>query len=716
MVRISIHLKACFAGFSSRKCFFNHFPILKDRANLISPGIDAEVLALKWPNGTIPSELTRFETRARKQRYQTIGKACAADDIGALFLGHHLDDNVETTLVRLSQGHKRMGLAGFDDISPIPECQGLFGVSESGDFTSVGRMRSQNYIPGNAIPITGNSEGGHRPRSKPMFISTGGVYLYRPFRSFLKSRLLATCHANKVPYVTDSTNEDHTLTVRNTVRQLLNSDDLPIALRRPSLIHLMEASADEANDIQVLTEGLLSRVQIVHFDTRAGILLVKFPLSDTLDDIESHNYRDLVRARVLRSLADFVSPYPDRKTPLEQFRSASSKIFVDRAYSASDPDTFTVGGVLWQPMKYKSNKEIDGNHINPSIPGSFTTRSQNSICFDTPQEPNIWMLSRRPLSQISKKKAVINFSIQIPDSSQPPSSTSSQPSQPQEPPQPSSPLSPSPPTTEIADKAESAEEALSEEHTQEPITNTHLTRTPWTDWQLWDNRFWLRIHAVKSIPVSASEAEHPITRKKFHVCAPGSEIPIILRPLDPKDSIWIRRCLHDKGWRVSRLNRNATDTDRDTDSDADADAETTGTDNVTSMEENNQEKGSEELQPQQTTATQSKSSPPKQPYMTPQDFKSYLTKVAPGKTRFTIPALALDKSKITSDLASEEVPLFALPSALVPLPARILVKTPTSDGKFEYISWKIKWEMRYKWIDPSVVRYLDWLMPLGDQD
>lgn len=95
-------------------------------------GIPASVLKIQWPSNVDIHKVKNFETIARTHRYRTLGAACRLYGINYLCLGHHLDDQAETILMRLSQGHHANGLKGMKAISGIPECEGMYGVHESG--------------------------------------------------------------------------------------------------------------------------------------------------------------------------------------------------------------------------------------------------------------------------------------------------------------------------------------------------------------------------------------------------------------------------------------------------------------------------------------------------------------------------------------------------------------------------------------------------------
>ncbi len=55
----------------------------------------------------------RIQEEARRSRYEVMAAHCAAHNIQYLFLGHHMDDQAETFLFRLSKGSGLDGLAGM---------------------------------------------------------------------------------------------------------------------------------------------------------------------------------------------------------------------------------------------------------------------------------------------------------------------------------------------------------------------------------------------------------------------------------------------------------------------------------------------------------------------------------------------------------------------------------------------------------------------------
>lgn len=106
---------------------------------------------LRW-DGDKPD--ARVMEEARRARYALMAAYCRDNAISHLFVAHHRDDQAETFLIRLAAGSGLDGLAG---------------------------MRTQQVME-------------------------NGLVLVRPFLSFGKDRLFATCAARQIPFVTDPSN------------------------------------------------------------------------------------------------------------------------------------------------------------------------------------------------------------------------------------------------------------------------------------------------------------------------------------------------------------------------------------------------------------------------------------------------------------------------------------------------------------------------------
>jgi tRNA(Ile)-lysidine synthase len=124
-------------------------------------------------------DITNFEEVARIKRYEKFYEYCSRNDIHSLFVGHNLNDQLETFIQRLQQNSSIFGLIGLKG-------------------------------KGN-LPLNDKIE---------------AVHVYRPLLEFEKSEIIRTCREQKVQWFEDSTNQDIGLTRRNFMRYLL-SDIIP---------------------------------------------------------------------------------------------------------------------------------------------------------------------------------------------------------------------------------------------------------------------------------------------------------------------------------------------------------------------------------------------------------------------------------------------------------------------------------------------------------
>ncbi|KAJ5713297.1 uncharacterized protein N7483_010478 [Penicillium malachiteum] len=333
-------------------------------------GIDTQILELDWSqisgsqdqstqSNAALTMPTAFETHARRLRFQALGKACRKNDIQALLLGHHRDDSIETTIWRLATGARRAGLGGIQSIARIPECHGIFGVSESGK-----SLQFANSNNNNGKGKTNNS----LYSSKESF-ATGGVFVCRPLLSCSKTRLLATCHENNIPYVSDPTNFDPTLTPRNAVRSLISSNSLPLALQGPRILELIRSSRDLLQVSSSLSDQLLSsRCRILNMNLRTGTLTIQVSeVPSWMDPLAAHNSLERVRqiqALSLRRITELVSPFPQNHFSLRSFEP-----FVSRIFGSTDqiphenlnaPRSFTLGGVMFSYVASDDNQTKSG--------------------------------------------------------------------------------------------------------------------------------------------------------------------------------------------------------------------------------------------------------------------------------------------------------------------------------------------------------------------
>ncbi|KAI5289565.1 hypothetical protein KEM54_003651 [Ascosphaera aggregata] len=421
---------------------------------LLDIGLCPRIITLDWPSGVIPSQLSNFESQARILRYQALGKACRREKIYSLWLGHHQDDNLETALLRVSQGHRGLGLQGIPEAAPIPECHGIYGVAESGTTLKQASCTAKDHASNRLV----YSDKGYWHYFMP--VADGGVCLFRPLLNYPKSRLVATCKSNNIPFVNDNTNFDPTLTPRNTVRHLLASNVLPRALQAPSILNLIGKSKTKATDIEKQSKDFFKTFTIFKFDANVGTLMVGFPdltkprerSTPIENEIRDNQY---AQAIALRNLLDVVAPTPRRSASLEKAGHAAKKVFW--------PIRTIKGGILFGRSPF----------------------TLGGIKFETAQigklGSNNWLLTRQPFKGTTPKP-VTNVRIKIP---------------------------------------------------------RKASEYKWTDWQLWDSRYWVRFQAAR---VGESE----ITGYRTIVPLPGHDLDLQVRPLEEVDLVSLRRLLSEE--------------------------------------------------------------------------------------------------------------------------------------------------------------------------
>ncbi|KAL4956062.1 PP-loop family-domain-containing protein [Aspergillus filifer] len=434
-------------------------------------GITTQILPLDWTG----ISKSAFETQARRLRFQALGTACRDRGIDALLLGHHQDDNVETTIWRLASGARGAGLAGIAAAARIPECHGLYGVAGSGGGVSV---RPEALFEPTILekPRQGQEIRG-RDRKSSWEMATGGILLHRPLLPFPKSSLVATCHENGVPYVSDPTNFDPTLTPRNAIRSMLLSESMPKALQNDSILSLIRNSQTLIRDLDRLSDDVLRfQCKLINFSLASGSLTVLFePLSTSQTTTKSQDQKDEIppqrvheaQAIALRRLTELISPFPDNHWSLRSFVDFTGLVFLSSAQSGSSSPAssagtasnktkkpFTLGGVLFTPHKTpthpastkkasKTRSRKTASSASPSLGNE--NKDENEI------QETTWRITRQPYFR--GREPVLRFNF--------PSCT---------------PIL-TPDTTTTTDP---------QHQRQHSALGIDI---PWT---LWDNRFWLR--------------------------------------------------------------------------------------------------------------------------------------------------------------------------------------------------------------------------------
>ncbi|EPE25769.1 Adenine nucleotide alpha hydrolases-like protein [Glarea lozoyensis ATCC 20868] len=373
-------------------------------------GIPGQVLNVAWEGQLKPSELSNFESLARKHRYQLLGKACKQHGITSLLVAHHQDDQAETVLMRILAGQRGPALQGIKGENGIPECYGLHGIWESGEISTT---------TFGSVEDTGQLQ-----------IETGGIRIQRPLLGFSKDRLIATCEAEDMTWFEDQSNQDPTLTTRNAIRHLYRVNKVPSALSKDRLLHLTERCHAAATLRDGLKKHYLAKCEVTRFASRSGTIIIKF------SDLNDHDL--MLAATLLRHIIMLITP--EEHVSVSSLHGAVKHVFDQRdaGQSTASAIRFNVAGVLFESLKE-----------------DITLNNYTEVPKRTPQSR--WLICRQTyLSSVPKP----SFSV-----------------------------APCPPQ-----------------------------ETVWSDWQLWDGRYWIRLvhHFGK---------------------------PLVIRPFSPGDVAKFRRSL-----------------------------------------------------------------------------------------------------------------------------------------------------------------------------
>ncbi|KAF8318959.1 hypothetical protein DL93DRAFT_2054074 [Clavulina sp. PMI_390] len=150
-------------------------------------GIRPVISHIEWGNGIFPKKPEKgdaLERVARRARYHLLHEALGRHDVSVLCFGHHLNDQIETSIVRLNSGSSSAGLSGMREIRRW------------------GMGTREGYTDG--MGWTG--------------ISGMSKWIARPLLGISKDRILATCEENRLEFVVDATNFQPDLTIRNQIR------------------------------------------------------------------------------------------------------------------------------------------------------------------------------------------------------------------------------------------------------------------------------------------------------------------------------------------------------------------------------------------------------------------------------------------------------------------------------------------------------------------
>jgi tRNA(Ile)-lysidine synthase len=345
--------------------------------------MEASILTLTWPEDVDIFDIKRFETEARARRYQALGRACRDNDIRALMVAHHGDDQAETILMRLANNRLRTGLKGMQTVEWIPECEGIYGVHHSGNYQ---KPKVTDKVP---FPI-----------------EQGGIQILRPLLAMEKTRLIATCEVQGVEWAEDQSNQIKTLTSRNAIRHIYKAHQVPKALGIPSLVKVSLHMQERVNAHRAYANKLFDEC-LMKLDIQTGTLLVRFPPFKSLLERPIKTDSDKNEAKnnaycLVERVADLVTP--KFKPALGQLASRVIDIYpefltqeeneeVAAAGEGHFREKFTVYHVWWRQWDKASPFEDHG----------LPSEDYSSIA----PHPKEWLLTRQALEFGEGKKLQI---------------------------------------------------------------------------------------------------------------------------------------------------------------------------------------------------------------------------------------------------------------------------------------------------------------------
>lgn len=250
-----------------------------------SIGVEHLTSQIPWsepPYPSLPTSDQYFESIARTARYHSLLQAMRKLDIGVLAFGHHADDQVETSLMRLGRGTTELGAGG------MRFCR-RWGMGMGKHEDTLGWA---------------GYDGMNKWIVRPLLeVSKVNVLLYNNNNNTLTSfqdRILATCEANNLEYVTDKTNFQPNLTLRNALRHRIQGNngksqvcrtDLKIC-RLPTAFQEEQLPPDIAEKMIAIERGVSSLNSVsMTLDSGADELrsLVRV-LTTNLEDIDSQGW------------------------------------------------------------------------------------------------------------------------------------------------------------------------------------------------------------------------------------------------------------------------------------------------------------------------------------------------------------------------------------------------------------------------------------------
>ncbi|KAG7092935.1 hypothetical protein E1B28_009240 [Marasmius oreades] len=349
-----------------------------------SLGVEHHTHSVPWDEQGIspkPEENSPImEYSARIARYRTLFFAMLHTKADVLAMGHHLDDQVETAVMRIYKGSTEEGAGG------MRFCR-RWGMG-------FGSQRPNADIGWNA------HEGMRR-------------WIARPLLGLPKERLLATCEENQLEYVTDETNTMAHVTIRNAIRMWLKNkgeqseDSARLDRIERKVSHLKSdlVSLDLSSGVEQLYGAVMAlNAQAQDIESQVDSILSRCTLRSppgtwmtTCRGISFVRDEKLRRALVLRILR-FISfhPWGSLKAQVKRrnmgLMQISEKLWDPNPLSPVIPEFCAGGGVQWAPVIIQGSNFRFPRHSSP-----FLTEGQSVGWMAFRQRPPtmVWRVDAR---------------------------------------------------------------------------------------------------------------------------------------------------------------------------------------------------------------------------------------------------------------------------------------------------------------------------------
>jgi tRNA(Ile)-lysidine synthetase-like protein len=289
--------------------------------------------------------LNQLEKHARELRYDLMYKYCQNEKIEEIFMGHHLDDQLETFVIRLLSNSTIFGLIGIKHFSPA----NLYG--------------------------------------------TNRINLCRPLLEISKNEIYEFAKAENLEWFEDYTNKNINLTKRNKIRYLLENN----LTKRNELISLHRKLVDLLDNVVYarllkLENNEYPNINLKYkFDSMLMIMDIEFEINCPFNELTEIDY--LVINRWLFNKVWLVSPqskyfynfskFDNKYSRVIKLTSDKSKklrsLFEDLVNNKRKKDTFTLSGCLFA---YHINQNVIKLQILREQPhrGDITIKTLSPPC------------------------------------------------------------------------------------------------------------------------------------------------------------------------------------------------------------------------------------------------------------------------------------------------------------------------------------------------